>query len=580
MNTLEAEYSFLTPTWKLPSVTTSSIYPHTFSTSHLSDIPTSGPHWTLWNGTTYNSRYIPSYVPSTNIRRNYPLSTNYSRVGPVIMSQQQQNYQSLGNLSMQSGPSYYQQTNSLYGDYTNPEDGLNLTISVHPNNGYESYDKNSNYGQSKQQMFNRSLTYSKNSQKNRPPINQKRHVQIIDHNRQTPSTVINENISERNSRVSNAASYTHYTHTPDPYKSQTKSKTPLSSQHHDQTDESKHSHDGNNFKVHDYLYGLSVPDPGSYTNAYKYHQRRLQDEKLGRKSVVSEYRSFARNGGFGPAFGNTNNQTYDDKIDTEHRRKTYSKVVHDTNQYKIEEQKRIQNQQEPKKNRPAPVPKHQRAREYANKIERPHHMKPVYDNMRLLPPTATVIIDQIFKPSLIATTSTNNNKTMPESLNHIDKNTSKEEKYKQIIIEIKHLIQHENDLIANLANISAILKEIFSFWWVGFYLVKNNQLVLGPFQGPLACTRIQLNKGVCGTSWGQRKTIVVKNVHEFPGHIACSSASLSEIVVPVIRTSSNDEQTQVLGVLDIDSEYEAHFDDVDQYYLEELVRECIEPCFS
>ncbi|CAF3538442.1 unnamed protein product [Rotaria sp. Silwood1] len=162
---------------------------------------------------------------------------------------------------------------------------------------------------------------------------------------------------------------------------------------------------------------------------------------------------------------------------------------------------------------------------------------------------------------------------MPESLNHIDKNASKEEKYKQIIIEIKNLIQHEKDLIANLANITAVLKEIFSFWWVGFYLVKNNQLVLGPFQGPLACTRIQLNKGVCGTSWGQRKTIVVKNVHQFPGHIACSSASLSEIVVPIIRVSSNEEQAQVLGVLDIDSEYEAHFDDIDQYYLEELMRE-------
>ncbi|CAF3268088.1 unnamed protein product [Rotaria socialis] len=169
---------------------------------------------------------------------------------------------------------------------------------------------------------------------------------------------------------------------------------------------------------------------------------------------------------------------------------------------------------------------------------------------------------------------------MPESLNNIDKNASKEEKYKQTIVEIKSLVHHEKDLIANLANISAVLKEIFSFWWVGFYLVKDNQLVLGPFQGPLACTRIQLNKGVCGTSWGQHKTIVVKNVHDFPGHIACSSASLSEIVVPIIRRSANDEPTKVLGVLDIDSEYEAHFDDIDQHYLEELVRECIEPSFS
>ncbi|CAF3620336.1 unnamed protein product [Adineta steineri] len=169
---------------------------------------------------------------------------------------------------------------------------------------------------------------------------------------------------------------------------------------------------------------------------------------------------------------------------------------------------------------------------------------------------------------------------MPESLEHIDKNASKEEKYKQVLIEIKSLVQHEKDFIANLANISAVLKEVFGFWWVGFYLVKENQLVLGPFQGPLACTRIQLNKGVCGASWGQSKTIIVPNVHQFPGHIACSSASLSEIVVPIIRISSNNEQGQVLGVLDVDSEYECHFDDIDQRYLEQLVRESIEPCFN
>lgn len=124
---------------------------------------------------------------------------------------------------------------------------------------------------------------------------------------------------------------------------------------------------------------------------------------------------------------------------------------------------------------------------------------------------------------------------MPESLEHIDKAASKEEKYRQVLAEISSLVQHETDLIANLANISAVLKEIFAFWWVGFYLVKDNQLVLGPFQvrstrlaprssyplsqGPLACTRIQLNKGVCGSSWGQRKTILVPNVHQFPGHI-------------------------------------------------------------
>ncbi|CAF0948336.1 unnamed protein product [Adineta ricciae] len=160
---------------------------------------------------------------------------------------------------------------------------------------------------------------------------------------------------------------------------------------------------------------------------------------------------------------------------------------------------------------------------------------------------------------------------MPESLEHIDKNASKEQKYKQVLAEIKSLVQYEKDLIANLANISAILKEIFAFWWVGFYLVKDNQLILGPFQGPLACTRIQMNKGVCGASWAQQRTILVPNVHQFPGHIACSSASLSEIVVPIIRrASSNDEQGQVLGVLDVDSEFENHFDEIDQRYLEQL----------
>ncbi|CAF2970611.1 unnamed protein product [Rotaria sp. Silwood2] len=360
MNSLEAEYSFLTPTWKLPTVSTSSVYPHTFGTSLSTNVPTSGPDWTLWNNTMYNSRYTPSYVPSTNIRRNYPVSTSYPRAGPTIIPSQQ-NYQTLGDHSAQSGPPYHQKPNSLYGVHTNSEDGLNLTISVHPNNEYESYNDTTNHGQSKTQMVNRGLTYATNNQNNHPPINQKRRVQIIDHNRQTPSTVINENLSERNSRNSNfAPSYTHYTHTPDPHKSQQKSKTPISSQYYEHSDESKHGNDGNNLNVHDYLYGLSAPDPGSYANAYKHHQRRLQDEKLGRKSVVNEYRSFARNGGFGPAFGNTDHHSYEDKIDTENRRKYYSKVVHNTNQYKIEEQKRIQNNNGYKKDRPALIPKYQR----------------------------------------------------------------------------------------------------------------------------------------------------------------------------------------------------------------------------
>ena len=116
-------------------------------------------------------------------------------------------------------------------------------------------------------------------------------------------------------------------------------------------------------------------------------------------------------------------------------------------------------------------------------------------------------------------------------------------------------------MIANMANISAALKEVFSFWWVGFYLVKNNELVLGPFQGPVACTRIAIGKGVCGTSWKEAKTIIVADVDQFPGHIACSSASRSEIVVPVLKDG------KVIAVLDVDSEHYDHFDKTDDQYL-------------
>lgn len=148
----------------------------------------------------------------------------------------------------------------------------------------------------------------------------------------------------------------------------------------------------------------------------------------------------------------------------------------------------------------------------------------------------------------------------------VDKNISKEEKYKQLLPQINGLIESENDLIANLANISAALKEVFNFWWVGFYLVKENQLVLGPFQGPIACTRIPFTKGVCGTTYTKKETIIVPNVDEFPGHIACSSATKSEIVVPIF---SNNE---VIGVLDVDSELLNHFDETDKTYLEKITQ--------
>lgn len=143
---------------------------------------------------------------------------------------------------------------------------------------------------------------------------------------------------------------------------------------------------------------------------------------------------------------------------------------------------------------------------------------------------------------------------------------NKAEKYKSLLPQIKALVEGEEDVIANLANISASLKEVFGFLWVGFYLVKNEELVLGPFQGPVACTRIQKNKGVCGNAWGTAKTIIVPNVDEYPGHIACSSASKSEIVVPVI-----DKNGKVIMVLDVDSSELNIFDTTDQKYLEELV---------
>ncbi|MCX7743283.1 MAG: GAF domain-containing protein [Flavobacteriales bacterium] len=136
--------------------------------------------------------------------------------------------------------------------------------------------------------------------------------------------------------------------------------------------------------------------------------------------------------------------------------------------------------------------------------------------------------------------------------------------YQTVINQVHSLIKDENDIIANVANIAALLHTSFGFWWTGFYFVKNNELVLGPFQGPVACTRIGYGKGVCGTAWKEKKTIVVPDVHQFPGHIACSAASNSEIVVPVMVDG------QVMMVLDIDSTEYGCFDDTDKQYLEEI----------
>jgi L-methionine (R)-S-oxide reductase len=142
---------------------------------------------------------------------------------------------------------------------------------------------------------------------------------------------------------------------------------------------------------------------------------------------------------------------------------------------------------------------------------------------------------------------------------------TKEEQYAAIIPQIQGLISYETDLIANLANVVAALKEQFGWFWVGFYMIKGDELVLGPFQGPVACTRISKGKGVCGASWAEAKTLIVPDVDKFPGHIACSSLSKSEIVVAIIRNG------EVIGVLDVDSADYDTYDETDQKYLEEII---------
>lgn len=143
---------------------------------------------------------------------------------------------------------------------------------------------------------------------------------------------------------------------------------------------------------------------------------------------------------------------------------------------------------------------------------------------------------------------------------------NKEEKYRALLPQLKSLIEGEDDFIANLANISAALKETFHFFWVGFYRVQGEELVLGPFQGPVACTRIKKGRGVCGAAWAKAETLIVPDVDAFPGHIACSSLSRSEVVVPLIRKAGG----EVWGVLDIDSENLNSFDETDARFLEEI----------
>lgn len=142
----------------------------------------------------------------------------------------------------------------------------------------------------------------------------------------------------------------------------------------------------------------------------------------------------------------------------------------------------------------------------------------------------------------------------------------KAERYACLLPQLEEIVSTETDPIANMANVATCLWETFRFWWVGFYRVIDNELVLGPFQGPLACTRIRKGRGVCGTSWAEARTIIVPDVEQFPGHIACSSASRSEIVVPILKDGV------VIGVLDVDSEYLNTFDETDALWLEKVAQ--------
>ena len=153
---------------------------------------------------------------------------------------------------------------------------------------------------------------------------------------------------------------------------------------------------------------------------------------------------------------------------------------------------------------------------------------------------------------------------MSEELNIIQ--GSKQEQYESLLPQIESMLKAETDFIANLANVCAALKQQFDWLWIGFYLVRNDELVVGPFQGPVACTRIRKGKGVCGTSWAEARTVIVPDVEKFPGHIACSSLSKSEIVVPLLNSGT------VIGVLDCDSTSWNTYDEIDQQYLEKMTK--------
>jgi L-methionine (R)-S-oxide reductase len=172
---------------------------------------------------------------------------------------------------------------------------------------------------------------------------------------------------------------------------------------------------------------------------------------------------------------------------------------------------------------------------------------------------------KLFRPKTVLKMKLNQVNLMSESL-FIPATNHRETIYEALLPQVEALIADEDDVVANLANIAAVLKTAFNFFWVGFYIKKGNQLVLGPFQGPIACTRIEFNRGVCGHSYTTKQTVLVPDVEAFPGHIACSSASKSEIVVPVFN-----QKNEVIMVLDVDSDQLNDFSEIDAFWLEKIV---------
>lgn len=314
MNSIETEYSFLAPTWKLPSVGMSSYYGLSYTPTTSRNFPDAS-----------NSKYIP---PNSTARQNF------SQQGPGRGGE--------GARSIQPPPNRRSVDEFRINDYSN--DILNI------NDQLDSRGTN-----------------------NPPPphqSNQKR-VQIVDHNRQTPSV---DYISERES---------HNSYSPDLNSSGQKTRSRRDVHDDNKSDSTR----ANNFNVHDYLYGLSAPDPGSYVSAYKNQRRRIEDEKFHRKTFVNEYKTFTKNGGFGPAFGNKDLHTYEERVEAEKKRRIYAQQVRENNQYKIEEHKRMQNNNGQPRNRtqilqqgklrhPAAVRSHflsaQEVREFERRIKREH----------------------------------------------------------------------------------------------------------------------------------------------------------------------------------------------------------------